>query len=121
MRSRKFLIIAGIGELILLVPAFLIIVFIGYQGFAAGEMGNMVGMFSAAVLLFLLPYLVIRVAAVYGLRKTRPWAAVLCIVLSALLLAGSIFSAVDFPLLFALIVLYSSFSIWAAIRYLRKR
>ena len=121
MWPRKFLIITGMVELILLFPALLAIVFIGYQGFAAGEMGNMIGMFSTAALLFLLPYLVIRVAAVLGLRKMKPWAAVLCIVLSAFVMAGSIFSVVDFPLLFALIVLYSSFSVWAAIRYLRKQ
>ena len=50
MRPRKFLIITGIIELLFLFPAFLFTVFFGYQGFVAGEMGNMIGMFSVALI-----------------------------------------------------------------------
>jgi len=119
VRPRKFLIITGIIELLLLFPAILFTVFFGYQGFIAGEMGTMIGMFSVALILFLIPYLAARTAAVQGLRKMKRWAPVLCIVLSALVLTASLFTAFDFPFLFALILIYISVSIWSAVVCLR--
>jgi len=119
MWPRKFLIITGIIELLFLYPAFLFTVFFGYQGFVAGEMGNMIGMFSVALILFLIPYLAARTAAVQGLRKMKRWAPVLCIVLSALVLTASLFIAFDLPFLLALILIYNSVSIWFAVVCLR--
>lgn len=120
MGPRKFLIITGKIELLLLFPAFLFTVFFGYQGFVAGEMGNMIGMVSVALILFMIPYLAARTAAVLGLRKMKRWAPVLCIVLSALVLTASLFTAFDLPVLLALILIYNSVSIWFAVECLRQ-
>ena len=116
--QRQFLIITGIVELALCIPSLLFIIFFGYQGFVAGEMGNMIGLFSIAIGLFLLPYIAARAAAVHGLIKRKPWGAVISIILSGLFLLGAFFSAVEFPVLSVMVLLYTSVSIWAAVKYL---
>ena len=62
MWQRKFLITTGIIELLLLTPDLLFIVFFGYQGIVAGEMGNMIGIFSAVILLLFMPNLAARIS-----------------------------------------------------------
>ncbi len=117
--QRQFLIIAGIVELIFCIPALLFTLFFGYQGFIAGEMGNMIGLFSIAIGIFLLPYVAARATAVHGLIKRKRWAAVACIILSGLIFLGSFFSVIDFPILSGAVLIYTSFSIWAAVKYLK--
>ena len=116
---RPFLLIAGSAELLLELTAAVLSLLLGGHGFAAGEMGTMIGIFSAALLLVLLPYLAARAAAVYGLWKRRRWAAVLTIVLSAVVLLATAFIIGIAPLVYAVILLYGLLSGWAALLCLR--
>jgi FlaA1/EpsC-like NDP-sugar epimerase len=119
MWQRTFLIISGIIELLLLAPALVFTAFLGYHGFTTGEMGTMIGMFSVAILLLLLPYLAARLAVVLGLRRNRRWAAVLGIVLSVSLLLAAMFSMAEFTVLPATLVAYTVLSIYAAVGCIR--
>lgn len=120
MWQRRFLFVSGVIELLLLTPALLFVGFLGYHGFAAGEMGHMIGIFSTVVLLFLLPYLGARLAVVLGVRRSRRWAAVLAIVLSVLALVAAVLSMVEFPVLVAALVVYIGVSGWAAVGCVRQ-
>ncbi len=119
MWQRRFLVVTGVIELLILTPAFLFIVLLGFHGFVAGEAGTMIGLFSAAILLFLFPYLAVRLAAVLGLRKNNRWAPALCLILSLLVLASVLFTLTELPALLILLVAYLGLSIWAAVGCLR--
>ena len=119
-RSRRFLLITGIIEVVLEAGSIILIVLLGYHGFAAGEMGTMIGMFSVSVLLFLLPFTAARLSAVLGLRKDKSWAYVVTLFLSALILLAGFFALPSFPLLFLLLLLYAAGTGWAAAVCLRR-
>ncbi len=119
MWQRRFLLITGVIELLLMVPVLVFAVLLGYHGFAAGEMGEMIGIFSVVIVLFLLPYFAARLTAVLGLRKEKRWAAVLCLLLSILVLLAALFSFLEIPVLFILLVFYTGLSIHAAAGCLR--
>ena len=120
MWHRSFLLISGVVELLFLTPALLFIAFLGYHGFAAGEMGTMIGAFATAILLFLLPYLAARLAVVLGLKKDRRWATVLNGILSTALLVAAMLSIGDFPVISAALIVYAGVSIWAAVECWRQ-
>ena len=113
-RPRRFLLITGIAEGVLEAGSIILIVLLGYHGFVAGEMGTMLGMFSVSVLLFLLPFAAARLGAVLGIRKDKPWAYVVTLFLSALILLAGFFALPAFPLLFFLLLLYAAGTGWAA-------
>ncbi|MGC9311997.1 MAG: hypothetical protein ACP5IA_04855 [Sediminispirochaetaceae bacterium] len=118
-RSRRFLLITGIIEVVLAVGIIICIMILGYHGFASGEMGTMVGMFSVSVLLFLLPFAAARFSAVMGLRQDRSWAYVVTLVLSALILLTGLLALSASPLLALLLLLYAASTAWAAAVCLR--
>ena len=91
------------------------VAFLGLKGFEAGEMGNMIGMFSVAGLLLLVPCVAARAFAVYGLAKRRRPAAVLTIVLSVLVAAAGLTAAEVSPLFSLSVLLYAGLCIWAAV------
>lgn len=119
LRPRRFLLITGTIEALLEAGSLTFLILLGYHGFAAGEMGNMVGIFSVSVLFFLLPFALARFIAILGLRKSKPWAYVLTLILAALILITSFFTLPTWPLLFLLLLVYAASTGWAAFVGLR--
>lgn len=113
--------ITGIGEVVLETGSIVFVILLGYHGFAAGEMGTMLGMFSVSVLLFLLPFTLARLSALIGLRNDKAWSYVVTLFLSALILLTSFFALPDSPLLFLLLLLYAAAIGGSAIACLRQR
>ena len=120
-RPWQGVVLAGLSavEAVLWLLAVAFVVKLGWEGFAAGEMGTMVGMFTAVWLLFLVPWAALKVAAAAGVVRGRRWAVILALVLSALTLpAGTLALAVS-PLLFLGVAAFMALALWAEIACLR--
>lgn len=117
--QRRFLIVTGIAELIIETGSLVFVMFLGYHGFIAGEMGTMLGMFAIAIQLILLPFTALRAATVYGLWKHKRWAYYTAIMLAVLIMLGGLFSLSISPLAYVLVFTYAGITIWAAVTCLR--
>ncbi|MFW6181014.1 MAG: hypothetical protein ACOC8N_04630, partial [Spirochaetota bacterium] len=75
------------------------VVKLGWEGFAAGEMGTMVGVFTAVWLLFLVPWAALKTAAAAGVVRGRRWAVLLTLILGFLTLPAGVLALAVSPLL----------------------
>jgi len=78
-----------------MVILFLIVVFIVifcYQGFAAGEMGTMIGIFGVVALIFLIPLLITTIVVTFGLFKRKRSSVVLALVITCFGILGGFFT-----------------------------
>lgn len=91
------------------------VVKLGHEGFSAGEMGTMVGMFTAVWLLFLLPWLALKTVAAVGVIRGRRWAVILALVLSALTLPAGVLALAAGPVLFLGAMGFLALMLWTEI------
>jgi len=114
--ERSFLLVTGIAELIIGIPLFIFILFLGIQGIIAGEMGIMIGFFSLNILIILFPYFSLRFLVVYGLAKRKSWANYLALVFGGLFFIFGFIVFFGFPFLSLLLFGYGGVTIWAGIK-----
>ena len=79
-RQGTILIWLFVSGLVLSLITVLFITALGYQGFKAGEMGTMIGIFGAIGLFFLLPWLILNIVITIGIIKRKRWAIILSII-----------------------------------------
>ncbi len=117
--ESSFLIITGIIELIIGIPALIFIFVLGLHGIIAGEMGTMIGFFSLSILIILFPYIFLKILVVYGLGKRRIWSTYFALICGGLSLIIAVVITVSFPVLSLLLFVYAGITIWAGIKCLK--
>ena len=70
----------GIIKTILLFSFVLLLVKLGYEGFRAGEMGIMVGIFMAVIILIMFPILIFKIIVILKLLQKKKWALIVSII-----------------------------------------
>lgn len=115
---QTFLTVSGIIELILGLAVTLFFIILGFQGFISEEMGTMIGIFSLASLLFLLPYIVLKAVMVYGFLKKKRWPLFLSLVSGIIYLTGGVISVSVSPVIAVLLFIYAGLTLWAGIKCL---
>ena len=100
----------GLSSLFLLLILFF--AKLGFEGFKAGEMGAMVGIFSIVGLIFLIPIFVFAVIVVIGIFKRKKWSYIASLVFSIIgSLASIIIITIGFlPFILAFTIM--AFTIW---------
>lgn len=93
---------------------------LGFSGFAAGEMGTMVGILASSVLIFSLPHGLARFLILRGIRKGKRWAPLFSIILSALLLLGGLSFFGDMRLLQLFSVVYNGTTMAAGVKVFKQ-
>ncbi len=118
--ERIFLLVTGIIELIIGIPAFIFIFVLGLHGIIAGEMGTMIGFFSLALLIVFMPYLLLKFLLVYGLSKFKKRSAYLALGFGGLYIVGAIFFLLSVPFFSLFFLVYGGFTTWAGFKMLKK-
>ncbi|MFW6015749.1 MAG: hypothetical protein ACOCRK_04880 [bacterium] len=116
---QTFLTVTGIIELIIGLAVILFIIILGLQGFISGEMGTMVGIFSLASLLFLLPYIVLKAVMIYGFVKKKKCSVYISLFFGGIYLTGGIVVIFIFPIIAILLLIYAGLNLWAGIKCLK--
>ena len=88
---------------------------LGYEGFRAGEMGNMIGIFAVSGLIFLIPLVILKVIMAIGILRGKKWAIILMLVFTALSIMGGILSITLGFVVFLGVILYHGLLMWAEI------
>lgn len=68
----------------LAVLAVILTFILSFEGFKAGEMGAMIGIFGSIGLLFLIPWLVFKLVLTIGIFKGRKWTVVISLVFTVI-------------------------------------
>ncbi len=119
-RERSFLLVTGIIELIIGIPVLIFVLVLGLHGIIAGEMGTMIGFFALALLIFILPYLVLKFLLVQGLSKFKKRSAYLALGFGGLYILGALFFLFSVPFFSLFFLVYGVFTTWAGIKMLKK-
>ena len=109
---------AGAGALAV-GAAVLFSVKLGYEGFKAGEMGIMIGIFSLVWIVPLLLWLALKVVSVIGIIRRRRWAVVLALISGIVELAAGVFSLGAGLTVFLAVVFFQGVFIRAAVACLK--
>ena len=94
---------------------FLFLSKLAYEGFKAGEMGTMIGIFGIIILVFLFPLLILMIIITIGVFKKRRWTFILLLVVTCISLLGGILSLVTGPVVFLLVTPFLGLMLWAEI------
>jgi hypothetical protein len=95
--------------------AVLFVAKLGYEGFAAGEMGIMVGMFGVLWLFFMLPVLALKAVVTVYIIRCRRWSVVAALVISGVSIPAGVLSLAVGPEVFAGVMLFLGLMLWAEI------
>jgi len=90
-----------------------------YEGFAAGEMGIMIGIFGAVGLLFLLPWLILSIVAAIWNFKGKKWSLILSFILTIIAIPVAFFTLTIGPASFLLVIFFLGPILWLEIICLR--
>jgi len=109
----------SIGGLVLALSTTVFISILSYAGFDAGEMGTMIGIFAAIGLLFLIPWLIIKLVLTIGIFKGKKWAVLLSLIFTVVGFFPALFSlgAGFFP--FLVCITFLSLMLWTEIKCLK--
>lgn len=86
-----------------------------YEGFAAGEMGTMIGIFGAVGLLFLLPWFILTIVAAIGNFKGKKWSLILSLILTLLAILVAFLTLTIEPAGFLLMIFFLGPVLWVEI------
>ncbi|MQY76740.1 MAG: hypothetical protein GH155_03840 [Spirochaeta sp.] len=93
----------------------LLVIKLAYEGFAAGEMGTMIGIFGAAILIFLLPLLVLSAVITIGNFKGKKWSLILSLIFTGLGFPAAFFTLAIGPAVFLAVILFLGLMLWVEI------
>ncbi len=119
--SRTFLLISGMIELAAGIPLMAFIFIFGLHGFYAGETGTMIGLLSMASLIFVVPYILLKAAAVYGLIKRKKWSIYFSFVFGIIYFFAGISFIAGIPIIAVLLLLYAVLTRLTAIKCLKTK
>ena len=105
----------GIFSIIGILLITLLVGKLGYEGFKAGEMGIMIGIFAVSGLIFLIPLFILKVIMAIVILRGKKWAIVLMLVFTALSILGGIFSVALGFIFYIFVMLYHGLLMWAEI------
>ncbi len=93
--------------------------FLSYEGFEAGEMGTMIGIFAAVGLFFIIPWLIFKLVLTIGIFKGRKWAVVISLVFTIIGFIPGLFMLGTGIGFFLLSIGFLTLMLWAEIKCLK--
>ena len=94
---------------------FLFLLKLAYEGFKAGEMGIMIGIFGIIFLAFLFPLLILMIVITIGIFKEKRWTFITLLIFTCISLLAGVFSLVAGPVIFLLVMPFLGLMLWAEI------
>ena len=98
--------------------ALIIVLFVtklAYEGFAAGEMGTMIGIFGVVGLLFLLPWLILSIVLAIGNFKGKKWSLILSLIFTLIGIPAAFFTLAIGPAVFLVVIFFLGLLLWVEI------
>ena len=98
--------------------ALIIVLFVtklAYEGFAAGEMGTMIGIFGVVGLLFLLPWLILAIVVAIGNFKGKKWSLILSLIFTAIGIPAAFFTLAIGTTVLLVVMFFLGLMLWVEI------
>ena len=102
-------------EMVFILMAFLFLLKLAYEGFKAGEMGIMIGIFGIIFLIFLFPLLILMIVITIGIFKEKRWTLIFLLVITCISFPMGFFTLAAGPVIFLGIMLFLGLMLWAEI------
>jgi hypothetical protein len=117
--KERIVIIFGIFKTVLLFSFVALLVKLGYEGFRAGEMGFMVGIFLAVTTLIILPVLIFKIIVMLKLLQRKKWALIASIVFTSIFILINFISLTFGIFVFVILFIFLSLMLLLEIRVLK--
>ena len=98
--------------------ALIIVLFVtklAYEGFVAGEMGTMIGIFGLVGLLFLLPWLILAIVVAIGNFKGKKWSLILSLIFTVIGIPAAFFTLATVPAVLLVVMFFLALMLWVEI------
>ena len=102
-------------ETIFILMAFLFLLKLAYEGFKAGEMGTMIGLFGIIFLVFLFPFLILMIVITIGVFKEKRWTFIFLLIFTCISFPIGFFALAVGPVVFLGVMLFLGLMLWAEI------
>jgi hypothetical protein len=117
--KERIVIIFGIFKTVLLFSFVALLVKLGYEGFRAGEMGFMVGIFLAVTTLIILPVLIFKMIVMLKLLQRKKWALIASIVFTSIFILINFISLTFGIFVFVILFIFIFLMLLLEIRVLK--
>jgi hypothetical protein len=117
--KERIVIIFGSFKTVLLFSFVALLVKLGYEGFRAGEMGFMVGIFLAVTTLIILPVLIFKIIVMLKLLQRKKWALIASIVFTSIFILINFISLTFGIFVFVILFIFLSLMLLLEIRVLK--